>query len=227
MGTSGFTLATSVAAGFLSATPAAAQAPDPAAEIVLTTRGMSKGLAQTDGPQALLRAELAVGTLFIAAYGKNVVSSGDDGIEAGFLAGARVDWSGFQLSASAAYKRLEGIGGGVDDDALELVLGLSRRAGPLTVRASATWSPDELGSTRRSLYVETGLAIDLGRGTSLSANVGRRERAGGPDYTALNVGLTQSLWRGISADLRYFDTAQGALGEVYRARLVGSLRARF
>jgi len=227
MGARKFLLANSVAAGFLAAEPGAAQTPDPAAEIVLATRGMSKGLAQTDGPQLLLRAELALGDLFAAAYGKNVVSSGDGGIEAGLLAGARFDWSGFQLSASAAYKRLEGIGRGVDDEALELVLGVSRRLGPLTGRASATWSPDELGSTRRSLYLETGLAIDLGRGTSLSTNVGRRERAGGPDYTAFNIGLTQSIWRGISAELRFYDTAESAFGELYRARLVGSLRARF
>jgi hypothetical protein len=218
-----------LAAASLAAAPAFAQIgiPDPSIEIVIATRGISKGLAQTDGPQLLVRAEVGLGDLFAAAYGKNVVSSGDEGTEAGLLAGARFGWAGFQLSASAAYKRLEGIGGGVDDEALEIVLGASRRLSRVTARASATWSPDELGSTEGSLFLEAGLALDLGRGTMVSANIGRRERSGGPDYTAFNLGLTQSLWRGISADLRFHDTAQSALGEVYQSRLVGSLRARF
>lgn len=209
--------------------PAVAQSrPDPAIEIVAATRGMSKGLAQTDGPQLLVRGELDLGNLFLAAYVKNVVSSGDEGAEAGLLVGARFRIAGFQLSASGAYKRLEGIGGTVDDEALELNLSASRLLFPrVTGRISATYSPNELGSTRHSVYLEGGVSIDLGHGTSLSGNIARRERSGGPDYTAVNLGLSQTLWRGISADFRLYDTAQSDFGEVYRRRFVASLRARF
>ena len=55
----------------------------------------------------------------------------------------------------------------------------------------------------------------------------RRERDGGPDYTAFNVGVTQTVWRGISADLRYYDTRENQFGDIYEGRFVASLRARF
>jgi hypothetical protein len=94
-------------------------------------------------------------------------------------------------------------------------------------RASLVYSPDDLGSTGRSFYWEGGLTYTLREGTRLSASLGRRERDRSPDYTSFNVGLTQTLWRGISADVRYYDTAQSELGEVYEGRFVASLRARF
>jgi hypothetical protein len=220
-----------VLAGIASFIPsfAAAQTvrPNPELEIVAATRGMSKGLAQTDGPQLLLRGEIAFGSLFLAAYGKNVVSSGQAGTESGLLVGARLNWRGFSLLASAAYKRLDGIGGPLDHEALEVVLGASRRLGPLTGRAAVTFSPDELGSTRRSLLLEAGLGADLGHGFTMSGAVGRRVRAGGPDYTAFNLGFSKALGGGFTADLRVYDTAQSGLGEIYRGRLVASLRARF
>ena len=224
----GTRLCLAAALGAFALSPAAAQTrPDPAIEIVAATRGMSKGLAQTEGPQLLVRGELAFGNLYLGAYGKNVVSSGDEGIEAGALVGARFNLAGFQLGASAALKRLVGIGVPVDDDALEVVVSASRAFGPVTPRLSATWSPNELGSTRHSLYLEAGLSLNLGHGTALSGAVARRERSGGPDYTAFNLGATQTLAPGISADLRLYDTAQSALGEVYHRRVVASLRARF
>lgn len=201
--------------------------PNPEFEIVAATRGMSKGLAQTDGPQLLLRGEIAFERLFVAGYSKNVLSSGDEGAESGVLIGARANLGGFQLVASAGYKRLDGLGAGVDDQALEVMLGASGRLGPITARASVTYSPDELGSSRRSLLIETGLAADLGRGLAVSGAIGRRERAGGPDYTAFNLGLTQRISGGLSADLRLHDTAQSGIGEIYRRRFVASLRARF
>jgi hypothetical protein len=221
-------LCLTAALGCVALSPAAGQTrPDPAIEIVAATRGMSKGLAQTEGPQLLVRGELAFGSLYLAAYGKNVVSSGDEGIEAGVLVGARFNLAGFQLGASAALKRLVGIGVPVDDGALEMVVSASRAFGPVTPRLSATWSPNELGSTRRSLYLEAGLSLSLGHGTALSGNLARRERSGGPDYTAFNLGVTQSLFHGIFADFRLYDTAESAFGEVYRRRVVASLRARF
>lgn len=230
MGFRGASFCMALAAGALGLSSATAQTrrPDPAIELVAATRGMSKGLAQTEGPQLLVRGELGLGNPFVAAYGKNVVSSGDEGIEAGLLVGARFGLAGFQFVASAAYKRLEGMSGPVDDDALELNLSASRLLfRGVTGRASMTYSPNELGSTRHSLYLETGVSIDLGHGIALSGNVSRRERSGGPDYTAFNLGLTQVLWRGVSAEMRLYDTAQSDLGEVYHRRLVATLRARF
>ena len=62
---------------------------------------------------------------------------------------------------------------------------------------------------------------------TVGANIGRREREGGADYTAFNFGMSRGLLPGITADLRWYDTNRSSLGSPYRGRLIASLRARF
>ena len=45
--------------------------PDPGIEIVVASRGYSKGLAQTDGVQVRAQPELAFGPVYVAVYAKN------------------------------------------------------------------------------------------------------------------------------------------------------------
>jgi hypothetical protein len=200
--------------------------PDPGIEIVLASQGMSKGLRQTDGPQLLVRPEIAFGPLYLGAYAKNVTSTTSDG-EAGAVVGIRIDAGGFDLSASAALKQAIAPAGGLDNRAVELVAAVSRRIGPVTPRLSVTWSPDDLGSTGRSTYAEAGATLRLASGTNAGGAVARRERDGGPDYNAFNAGVSHRLAGRFTFDLRWYDTDRSGLGEVYRGRLVGSLRARF
>jgi hypothetical protein len=200
--------------------------PDPTVEIVVATRGISKGLAQTDGPQVLARGEVGFGRVYIGGYAKNVTSSTLDG-EAGALVGLRTKAGAFDLSASAALKIAIAPVGATDDEALELTGAISRKLGPATPRFSLTWSPDDLGSTRRSLYAEAGLAYKVGPGTTLSAAVARRERADGPDYTAFNAGVAQTFLARFTVDLRYYDTDRSGAGDPFQRRLVASLRAKF
>ena len=46
----------------------AAAPPQPSIEIVVASRGISKGLAQTNGPQLVVRPEIAFGKLFVGGY---------------------------------------------------------------------------------------------------------------------------------------------------------------
>jgi len=200
--------------------------PDPGIEISIASQGMSKGLRQTDGPQLLARAELALGAVALGGYAKNVSSATADG-EAGLSLQLRGRAGGFELAASVAYKFNTGAALQDDRDAIELTASIGRRLGPLQPRLSVTYSPDELGGTRESLYVEGGVALAVAPGASLSAHLARRERAGGPDYTAFNLGASYALAPFLTLDLRYHDTAQSGLGAIYRPRLVASLRARF
>lgn len=200
--------------------------PVPHIEFILASTGMSKGLQQTDGPQLLIRPELELGPITLLGYWKNVDSPTANG-EAGASVQVGRELAGFEFTAVATYKRSTGALPGADGEALELIASASRGLGPLRARASLAYSPDDLGSTGRSFYWEGGLTYNLSEGTRISAGIGRRERDNSPDYTAFNVGVTQTLWRGISADLRYYDTAQSDLGEAYEGRLVASLRARF
>jgi hypothetical protein len=201
-------------------------APDPGIEIVVATRGISKGLAQTDGPQLVVRPELVFGPVHVGGYGKNVTSPTSDG-EVGAVLGLRTAFAGFDLAASATYKRAVAPVGPVDRNAIELAGSASRRIGPVTARATVTWSPDDLGSTGRSLFVEGGVSVILARSMTAGIGFGLREREGGPDYSAFNVGLTHTLARGISADVRWYDTDRSALSDAFEGRLVAALRARF
>ncbi|HEX8653944.1 MAG TPA: porin [Allosphingosinicella sp.] len=200
--------------------------PDPGIEINIASQGMSKGLRQTDGPQVVVRPEVAFGPVYVGVYAKNVSSPTSDG-ETGATIGLRTGAGGFDLSASASWKIAVAPTAGLDDQALELNAAVSRRIGPLTPRVSVTWSPDELGSTGRSTFAEAGASYRLAEGATVSAAAARRERDGGPDYTAFNAGASYTLAEHFTLDLRWYDTDRSGLGEIYRGRLVGSVRARF
>jgi hypothetical protein len=200
--------------------------PDPGIEISAFSQGMSKGLRQTEGVQILVRPEVAIGPVFIGALYKNVTSPTADG-EAAILIGLRRRAAGFDLAVSAAYKWNSGARLQADRDCLEFNLSASRRFGRVTPRISLTYSPDDLGGTRASLYAEAGASVALFAGASVSANIARRSRDGGPDYTAFNAGATYAITRNLSADLRYYDTAQSRIGVIYEPRLVASARLHF
>ena len=72
----------------------------PTIEISIASRGISKGLSQTRGPQAVVRAELPIGPIYVAAYAKNVTSTIADG-EGGLVARIRTKVAGLNVSASA------------------------------------------------------------------------------------------------------------------------------
>jgi hypothetical protein len=109
---------------------------------------------------------------------------------------------------------------------MELSAGASRKFGPVSLQANAIYSPDDLGSARRSLFVEAGPALQLGSGWTASAALGHRSRRQGLDYTAFNAGVTKSI-RWLQLDLRYYDTDRSEAGSPYRARIVGSARVSF
>ena len=199
--------------------------PDPGIEISLASRGISKGLAQTDGLQVVARPELAFGPVWLGFYAKNVDSSTSEG-EAGPAIGLRTRAGGVDLAASATWKIGIEPRGPLNDDALELFGSAGRRFGPVNARLSVTWSPNDLGSTDETLWAEAGLTYTVRDGTALVANLGRRERDGGPDYTAYNVGLTQTLFGPFTADLRWYDTSRGSQGEAFESRFVATLRIR-
>lgn len=200
-------------------------APLPAIEFNISSVGMSKGIAQTTGPQFVARGELAFGTWFVGGYVKNVDSSTSSG-EAGALIGIRRKVVGFDFSASAALKRAIDPAPSFDTNALELNATASRKLNTTIARLSIVWSPDDLGATRDSLFVEAGASQKLSSFLSASAAFGRRQRSGGPDYNAWNAGLTWNPAKPLSIDLRYYDT-NGGSSQPFRPRAVISARARF
>ncbi|WP_155263707.1 hypothetical protein [Sphingomonas segetis] len=199
--------------------------PVPAIEFNIASTGMSKGLAQTSGPQLLVRGELSLGTVYVGGYGKNVDSSSADG-EAAAVVGLRSNARGFDLAASAGLKHAIDPAPGSDSSALEIAGSIARPLGALTPRLSIVWSPDDLGSTERTLFAEGGISYKLARFLTASVAVGRRERSGGADYTALNAGLAWAPVKRVTLDVRYYDT-DGGDEHAFRRRIVASGRLKF
>ncbi len=202
--------------------------PDPSVQVEVASTGISKGLAQTDGPQLVARAGLGFGDFSLEASGKNIeTTSGDDGVETQLSIGAATKASGFDLSLRAGVKTVSAVAGQVDRHALEFKGDAARKLGPLRATLGFVYSPDDTGSTRSALFVESGLAWGVRKGVRLGARLGRRQRVDAPDYTAYNVGVTYDLIPELAADLRLYDTDSSDLGRPYRRRLVASVRARF
>jgi len=204
---------------------AALPPPVPAIEFNIASTGMSKGIAQTKGPQFLARGELGFGAIYVGGYIKNVDASTSDG-EAAALIGIRTNAAGFDIAASAAWKRAVDPAPGSDRNALEVSASASRKIGRLTPKVSAVWSPDDLGGTRSTVFAEAGASYRFAKSLSASAAVGRRERQSGANYNAWNAGLTWDAWKHLTVDLRYYDTNAGS-AQPFRARAVLSARARF
>lgn len=201
-------------------------APDPGVEIVVASHGMSKGVSQTEGPQLVARASLQFGDAQFGGQWKNL-SSNDAAGEASAFAILSHKFGGLQLNAGVTYKTLTGAPSGIDADCIELSAGGSQKVGPVSIRLNAIYSPDDIGSSRRSLYVEGGPSIDVGKTLRLSANLGHRWRENGPAYTSMNAGAAYTVFKGFAVDARYFRTNRTELGEVFRNRLVVSGRWSF
>jgi hypothetical protein len=200
--------------------------PDPGIEIVFATRGYSKGLAQTEGVQGVGRFDLGLKPVTVFAQYKNISSPTAAG-ESSFGIVWKGKAAGFDLGASIAWKRLVGLEGQVDPDSWEFIPSVSRKIGPLIAKLSLTYSPNDFGRTGESAWMEAGAAWKLDGKTSLVAAIGRRERDGSTDYTAFNAGVTRTLIKGVTAELRYYDSARSNLGDPFQARLVGAVRAKF
>ena len=198
---------------------------DPGIEMSIASRGISKGIAQSEGPQLIVRPFVALGDFQLGAQWKNVTSAVARGEGAAFATWQR-KFGLVQVSAGATLKFQTSVKEPTDDKALELSGSLSPKWGKFGLRVSAVYSPDDFGSTRRSLYAESGASYDVTKSFRLSANVGRRERKGSADYTSFNFGAAKTFGK-LTLDARYYDTAQSELGEIYGRRVVGTARLSF
>lgn len=196
--------------------------PEPGFEIVVSSHGMSQGLSQTDGIQIIPRFFVQTGAARIGAQWKNIDSQSANGVAALFLKLSRKVGK-YRLDAGVAYRIRTGAKASSDAQAWEFSGGCRREFGRLRLRISADYSPKEFGSGE-SLYIEMGPTFDVSKVTTVSANVGRRERDGSPDYTSLNAGISRVVRQKLSLDARYYNTNRNDLGARYRGRIVFSAR---
>ena len=199
---------------------------DPGIEVTIASRGISKGIAQTEGPQIVVKPSIQTGPVQLGGQWKNLSSPTARG-EASLFANVAPKVGGFQLSLGAAYKFQTGVREPTDDKSWEFTGHVIRKFGRLSLKLAAIYSPDDLGTARRSLFVEGGPTLEVGKTMRLSAAVGRRDRVDGDDYTAFNAGIAKTLFKGLTLDARYFGTNRSSLGEFYQDRVVLSAKMSF
>ena len=199
---------------------------DPGFEIVVASRGMSKGIAQTDGVQVIPKAFVQFGQVQAGGQWKNVSSTVADSEAAAFVNYAP-KLGHNQLTLGAAYKFQTGVKGDTDDRSFEFTTAASRKFGKLSLKLSAIYSFNDLGSARQSLFLEGGASFDIDSSTRLSANLGHRSRVNAIDYTSLNAGISKTFFQRLTVDLRYHDTAQSDRGQAFEGRAVLSSRLTF
>ena len=92
--------------------------PDPGIEILIASRGMSKGIAQTDGPQVVPKLLLQIGPVQVGGQWKNVTSPVAEG-EAAVFVNATREFGSLELTAGITYKWQTDAAANTDDDAFE------------------------------------------------------------------------------------------------------------
>ena len=76
---------------------------DPGVEMVVSSRGMSKGAEQTKGPQVIPKAYLQFGGVQFGGQWKNVTSASAEGEASAFVAASR-KFGPYSVAVGAAYK---------------------------------------------------------------------------------------------------------------------------
>jgi hypothetical protein len=205
---------------------AALDMPVPAIELSVFSSGMSKGIAQTEGPQVRAEGELRSGPLHVGGFVRNL-TSGDAGGDGAVDLGVRAKLGGFDVAASAAFRFTIDPAKGSDSKAFELAGSLGRRMGRFRPTLSVIYSPDDLGSARRSFFVDGRVAYAISDKLSASVALGRRDRVDGHDYDAWNGGLSWSPAKWASFDARYYGNSRSS-GWQYGQRFVvgGAIRFR-
>ncbi len=200
--------------------------PNPGIEFVVASRGRSKGIAQTEGPQALIRPYVQMGPIQVGAQWKNLTSPVAGG-EASTFVTVAPKLGKVQFNAGVAYKLFTGVHGPIDNKSWEFTGSATRKFGKLSLRVNAIYSPDDLGGAERSIFVEGGPTLEIDKNTRISGAIGRRDRVNGDDYTAFNAGVARTLFKGVTLDARYYGNNQSDLGEFFEDRLVVSARMSF
>jgi uncharacterized protein (TIGR02001 family) len=207
--------------------------PTPVVEVVVSSEGMNDGVRATDALQVQTDFRLDSKNVYIGATYKNVAridKNPEDG-EAHAYIGARQTVAGFGVDGRATFKTLTGKGIS-DRSAVEFEGNASRDFGQVAATVGIEYSPNDFRSAGETFYARGDLSTPVTPTTTVSGGVGRGWGDNSATYTAYNVGVTQSLLKGVSADVRFFGTSDlkhvtAADLRNYDDRVVASVNFRF
>ncbi|WP_396593551.1 TorF family putative porin [Brevundimonas sp. R86498] len=192
------------------------------------TDNRSKGTSKTDdAPYVFGEVQWNAASGFYADAEFETINSSGSRVETELEAGWQFSAVGLDFDTSLSRKWRLDADPGQDDDAWEYQFDILRDFGPVDTRLRLEHSPDGLGSTRATTWVEARLRWPLADRLRASATLGRREQDNAPDYTGWNAGVAWSVTDTTALDLRWHGTDAKDLGSQYEDALVASILLAF
>ena len=155
------------------------------------------------------------------------IDSSGSRVETEMEAGWQYSALGFDFDTSASHKWRLGAVAGHDDAAWEYQFDVIKDFGAVDTRFRVEHSPDGLGSTRASTWVEGRVRFPLAERLKASVTLGLREQDNAPDYTGWNAGVAWALTDTTALDLRWHGTDAQDQGSQYEDALVASVLVSF
>lgn len=215
--------------GLAAAAPAAAEPVSLSFNLGAATDYVWRGVSQTnEDPQVFGGVDAAIGSMgYAGVWASNVDYSHGTDAEIDLYAGVRPKVGPVTLDLGVTYYGYVGLPSGVDRDFLELKAGGSMPLGPAVLGAAVAWSDDYYGHAGNSTYYEINGSFPVGDSLNFSGAVGRQDVQRGRDYNTWNLGASYALNDVVGFDLRYHDTSEHDLGDVYDSRVVLGVKAAF
>ncbi|WP_298162039.1 hypothetical protein [Brevundimonas sp.] len=191
------------------------------------TDNRSKGATKSaDAPYVFGEVEWATAGFYVDTEFETIDSSGSS-VETELEAGWQFAAAGLDFDTSVSRKWRLGADAGADDEAWEYQFDILRDFGPVDTRLRLEHSPDGLGSTRATTWVEARLRWPLADRLRASITLGRREQDNAPDYTGGNAGIAWAVTDTTALDLRWHVTDAAGQGLQYEDGLVASVLVAF
>jgi uncharacterized protein (TIGR02001 family) len=192
------------------------------------TDNRSKGTSKSDSaPYVFGDIQWNAASGFYADAEFETIDASGSRVETEVEAGWQFSAAGLDFDTSLSRKWRLDADPGQDDAAWEYQFDILRDFGPVDTRLRIEHSPDGLGSTRATTWVETRLRWPVTDRLRASVTLGRREQHNGPDYTGWNAGLAWALTDATALDLRWHGTDAQTLGSPYDDALVASVLVAF
>lgn len=117
----------------------------------------------------------------------------------------------------------------VDIDTTEIKVGLSGKAGKVSLGVTGYHTGNYFGSSNPATYVEGTMGVSVTDKLTASGAFGHQQIDNAADYNTWNAGLSYAVAKNASVDVRYYDTDDDGtmLGTLGDARLVGSFSVTF
>jgi uncharacterized protein (TIGR02001 family) len=186
-----------------------------------------RGFSQTDeGVQLYGGADVTSGIFYGGVWASNVDFGDDTSAEVDGYFGVKPTAGPVSLDFGAIYYGYINAPSGSDYGYWEVKAAGSVPAGPVTLGASAYYSPEFFGGIGSALYYEVNASASPADKWTVSGAVGHQtfNDFSALDYTTWNIGIGYAFTDKISGDLRYHDTDLNC-SSLCDERVVVSLKA--